>query len=169
MEKQSSPITPTQSILLRHPKADSPIKPHTQKTDTLGLEAGRNEVVLDLAILVHRTVDQKGYLVCCAHHNLSSSSCSTHNHKKYYSSLRVLHGNTLLPIRLRSTRHVWEHTNPLKPHRRTSLIKWHLTGMTYRKTMSLTLSYIIKPCSSEPNPTKSFTQKRTRPAFVRKS
>ena len=48
MEKQSSPITPTQSILLRHPKVDSPIKPHTQKTDTLGLEAGRNEVVLDL-------------------------------------------------------------------------------------------------------------------------
>ena len=111
-------------------------------------------------------VGSLGYLVCCAHHNLSSSSCSTHNHKKYYSSLRVLHGNTLLPIRLRSTRHVWEHTNPLKPHRRTSLIKWHLTGMTYRKTMSLTLSYIIKPCSSEPDPTKTtYTQNLTRPAL----
>ena len=48
-------------------------------------------------------------------------------------------------------------------HRRTSLIKWHLTGMTYRKTMSLTLSYIIKPCSSEPDPTKSFTQKTDTP------
>ena len=51
-------------------------------------------------------------------------------------------------------------------HRRTSLIKWHLTGMTYRKTMSLTLSYIIKPCSSEPNPTKTtYTQNLTRPAL----
>lgn len=51
-------------------------------------------------------------------------------------------------------------------HRRTSLIKWHLTGMTYRKTMSLTLSYIIKPCSSEPDPTKTtYTQNLTRPAL----
>ena len=129
MEKQSSPITTTQSILLRHPKADSPIKPHTQKTDTLGLEAGRNEVVLDLAILVHRTVDQKGYLVCCAHHNLSSFSCSTHNHTWYCSYLRVSHGSTLLPVSPRSTRHVWEHTKSHTPQSNLAHQVPH-TGMT---------------------------------------
>ena len=129
MEKQSSPITPTQSILLRHPKADSPIKPHTQKTDTLGLEAGRNEVVLDLAILVHRTVDQKVYLVCCAHHNLPSFSCSTYSYKRYCSSLRVSHGSTLLPVSLRSTCHVWEHAKPHIPQRNLAHQVPH-TGMT---------------------------------------
>ena len=44
------------------------------------------------------------------------------------------------------------------PHRRTSLIKYHLTGMTCRISVSLTLSYIIKPCACEPDPIKPHAQ-----------
>ena len=45
------------------------------------------------------------------------------------------------------------------PHRRTSLIKYHLTGMTCRISVSPTLSYIINTCVCESNPTKPHTQK----------